>query len=115
MRRPSTPSTTTRCRSCSTRSSSSGLEAAISYQAYLAKIAERGEAGAGGAAQERLPREDRQPRPRALYDQLNSNEALALSVDHAVRHAIQDDWRNHTLRTRKVFLAIKALLQGDEA
>jgi type I restriction enzyme R subunit len=91
------------------------LAAVISYQAYLAKIASVAAQVQEGPPKSAYPEKIDNPARRALYDQLSSNEALALSVDHAVRHAIQDDWRNHTLRTRKVFLAIKALLQGDEA
>lgn len=90
-------------------------EAALNYQEYLKQVADLAKQVQEGPPKSDYPEKIDNPARRALYDQLNNNQELALNIDHAVRHAIQDDWRNHTLRTRKVFLAIKALLQGDEA
>jgi type I restriction enzyme R subunit len=54
------------------------------------------------------------PAKRALYDNLMSDEALALKVDGAVRGSLMDEWREHPVKTRKVKFAIKAALGGDE-
>ena len=51
---------------------------------------------------------------RALYDNLGKDEALALSVDSVVRENLQDDWRGNAFKVKKVKLAIKPLLEGDE-
>ena len=50
---------------------------------------------------------------RALYDNLGKNEALALSVDFAVRTNRQDDWRNNPFKVKRVRNAIgDALVSG---
>ena len=90
-------------------------EAALNYQEYLKQVADLAKKVQEGPPKSAYPEKISNPALRALYDQLNGNEALAVSVDHAVRHAIQDDWRNNAVKTKKVMLAIKALLQGDEA
>lgn len=41
--------------------------------------------------------------------------ALALAVDAAVRESRQDEWRSNAVKVRKVRLAIKNALKGDEA
>ena len=48
---------------------------------------------------------------RALYDNLDRDEALALAVDEAVRSSRQDDWRSNPFKIKRVRLAIKEALQ----
>lgn len=50
---------------------------------------------------------------RALFDNLNNDEALALSIDKAIRDNYQDDWRNHPIKTKMVKRAIKKVLKDD--
>ncbi len=52
---------------------------------------------------------------RALYDNLDQDETLALAVDTSVRENMQDDWRSNAFKIKKVMFAIKAALQGDDA
>ena len=40
---------------------------------------------------------------------------MALQVDGAVRASRQDEWRNNTFKVKKVKIALKGVLQGDEA
>lgn len=83
---------------------------AVDYQKYLQEIVEltrQAKAGPSGSA---YPETLDTPAKRALYDNLNRDEALALKVDAAVRASRQDDWRNHTMKTRKVKLAIRGAL-----
>lgn len=52
---------------------------------------------------------------RALYDNLDKNEALALAIDKAVRESRQDDWRGNVFKTKKVRAAIKGVLRDRAA
>jgi type I restriction enzyme R subunit len=50
---------------------------------------------------------------RALFDNLGSDEAMALRVDTAVRASMQDDWRSNAMKTRRVRQSIVAALGAD--
>ena len=50
---------------------------------------------------------------RALYDNLNKNETLALAVNAAVRESRQDDWRGNQFKVKRVRNAIKAAVGTD--
>ena len=50
---------------------------------------------------------------RALYNNLNKDEAVALVLNDAVLDSIQDDWRNNPIKTRRVRNAIKSILKED--
>lgn len=52
------------------------------------------------------------PGRRALYDNVDRDEALALNLDTAVRRARQDGWRDHKLKAKQVRNAIRAVLAG---
>jgi len=87
---------------------------AIDYREYLAKIVEltkQAKNPTGGAA---YPASLDTSGKRALFDNLENDEAKALAIDQAVRGARQDDWRGNTFKVRKVRLAVKAVLDGDE-
>ncbi len=63
---------------------------------------------------ESYPKTLNTPAKRALYDNLDRDEALALAVDAAVRDSKQDDWRSNSFKTRRVKFAIKSALKDDE-
>jgi len=87
---------------------------AIDYREYLAKIVEltkQAKNPTGGAV---YPASLDTSGKRALFDNLENDEAKALAIDQAVRGARQDDWRGNTFKVRKVRLAVKAVLDGDE-
>ena len=48
---------------------------------------------------------------RALYHNLDRDEALALAVDRAVHDHRMDGWRGHPMKTKKIRLAIKAVFE----
>jgi type I restriction enzyme R subunit len=83
---------------------------ALDYQKYLEKIVAltkkvmHPEAGAYSTLLNT-------PAKRALYDNLDKNEVLALAVDSAVRSSRQDDWRSNQFKVKKVKLAIQAALE----
>ena len=51
---------------------------------------------------------------RALHNNFGKCEALALAVSTAVNSALQDDWRNNAIKTRRMRLATP-LVGDDEA
>ena len=85
---------------------------AISYKAYLAKIAaltkEASTPGGGpGGYSAGLDTSAK----RTLYNNLNKDETLALAIDEAVHISRMDGWRGNTMKTKRVRLAIKAVLE----
>jgi type I restriction enzyme R subunit len=87
---------------------------AIAYREYLAKIVDltkQAKNPAGGTA---YPSALDTLGKRALFDNLERSEVLALAVDQAVRDARQDGWRGNDFKVRRVRFAIKAALGGDE-
>jgi type I restriction enzyme R subunit len=88
---------------------------ALNYEKYLAKIVELAKQVQNPMAGASYPAPLNTAAKRALYDNLGKDEALALEVDKVVRENRQDDWRNNAVKVRKVRIAIKAVLQDDEA
>lgn len=88
---------------------------ALDYQKYLAQIVELTKKVTNPTAGSTYPPTLNSASRRALYDNLGKDEALALAVDLAVINSRQDDWRGNPFKIKKVKLAIKAALDGDEA
>lgn len=88
---------------------------AIDYQEYLKRIADLTKQAHDPSMGGTYPQAMNTLAKRALYDNLDKDEALVLAVDAAVRENRQDDWRGNTFKTRKVKLAIKEVVGGDEA
>ncbi len=88
---------------------------AIDYEEYLRRIVlltqQLLDPSMGGA----YPRAMNTPAKRALYDNLEKDEVLALAIDTAVRKNRQDDWRGNSFKVKRVRLAIKDEVGGDEA
>jgi type I restriction enzyme R subunit len=83
---------------------------ALDYAAYLAKIVDLTRQAKSGPAAAAYPSALDSPAKRALYDNLEKNEAHALAVDIAVRHNCQDDWRNNRSKVMRVRNAIREAL-----
>ena len=86
---------------------------AIAYEEYLRRIVEltkQAKNPATGAAYSPILST---PGLRALYDNLNKNEAMALSVHRAVCLKAQDGWRDNRFKRAGVRNAIKAVLEDD--
>jgi type I restriction enzyme R subunit len=81
---------------------------ALDYAAYSARIVELTEQAKSGPAAAAYPAALDTPAKRALYDNLEKNDALALAVDAAVRINRQDDWRNNIVKVKKVRNAISS-------
>jgi type I restriction enzyme R subunit len=80
---------------------------AIEYEEYLKRIAELVKKVAAGKAED-TPEKLDTPGKRALFNNLNHSEELALRIDDAVRQVRHDDWRGVQAREQ----VIKAALYG---
>lgn len=87
---------------------------ALDYQEYLEKIVELAKKVTNPNVGQPYPKALDTSAKRALYDNLDKNEALAVAVDEAVRKSRQDDWRSNSFKIKKVRNAIKGVLGGDE-
>ena len=83
----------------------------LGYKAYLEKIIELTKRiKSQNDPDMKYPKNVNTPARRALYDNLDNNEQLALGVNEAVQAYKQDDWENNTFKTKRIKLAIKGAL-----
>lgn len=85
---------------------------ALEYKAYLDQIVELTKKVSQPENHSSYPAQMNRPALRALYDNLDKDEDLALRVDTAVRNIKKDGWRNHNFKKKEVRNAIKAII-GD--
>ena len=90
-------------------------EEALDYKTYLDRLVElagrvQAPSEAGG-----YPTSMDTPAKRALYDNLDHNEAVALRIDTAVRYTRKDDWRGNRFKEREVLGAVREELGEYEA
>ena len=84
---------------------------AVTYKEYLERIAKlTREAVMPGGGSDGYSEGVRTAAQRALYNNLGRDEGLALAVDAAIQSARMDGWRDNTMKTKKVRLAIRATL-----
>jgi type I restriction enzyme R subunit len=83
---------------------------AIEYEEYLKRIAELAQGVEVGRADE-LPETLDTPGKRALFNNLNQNEELALRIDETVRKTRPDDWRDVQPKERVIKAALYCVLQ----
>lgn len=89
-------------------------KAAIDYKEYLAKLVELTRKIKNPSTGATYPPSLTTAAKRALYDNLDREESLALKVDAAVRDNRMDGWRGNLVKLKKVRIAIKAVLNDDE-
>ncbi|QBQ56181.1 type I restriction enzyme subunit R domain-containing protein [Nitrosococcus wardiae] len=80
---------------------------ALAYQEYLKKLVELSGKVKKPTATTAYPTSLNTPARRALYDNLDYNEALAVKIDTAVRYTKKDDWRGNRFKEREVENAIR--------
>jgi len=85
---------------------------ALDYQEYLRRIVELTKKVTSPEASGEYSARMNTPGKRALYDNLDKDEGLALAVDAAVRASRQDDWRSNPFKIRRVRNAIRGALEG---
>jgi len=83
---------------------------AIQYEEYLKRVAELAKRVEAGQAEE-TPKTLNTPGRRALYNNLNHDEGLALKLDEAVRTARPDGWRGVQAREQVIKAALYGVLQ----
>ncbi len=82
---------------------------AVRYEEYLKKIAELAEKVNKGKGEE-TPEILKTPAQRALYNNLDKNEELAIQIDEAVKKSRPADWRGHQARENVIKNEIYRLL-----
>jgi len=87
---------------------------AIAYEEYLRRIVELTKQAKNPASGATYPPILSTPGLRALYDNLNETEAVALSVHRAVCLKAQDGWRSNRFKLAGVRNALKAVLDDDD-
>ncbi len=86
---------------------------AIEYEEYLKRIAELAKKVEAGQADE-TPEQLNTPGRRALYNNLNQNEELAVKIDEVVKRVRPDGWRGIQAREQVIKATLYGVLQ-DEA
>jgi type I restriction enzyme R subunit len=81
---------------------------AIDYEAYLAKIVELTKQAKSPETTMSYPASVDTPAKRALFDNLEGNEELAIAVDASIRATKKDAWRGNRFKEKEVRNAIKA-------
>ena len=84
----------------------------VTYKEYLEKIAQlTKEATQPGGGPGGYPVNVKTAAQRALYNNLGKDEGMALAVDAAVQSSLQNGWKTSTIKTKKVRIAIRAVLE----
>jgi type I restriction enzyme R subunit len=85
---------------------------AIEYEQYLQRIAELTKRVTAGQSEE-TPKALDTPGKRAIYNNLNYNDELALRIDETVRRTRPDGWRGVQAREQVIKAALYGVLQNE--
>lgn len=88
---------------------------ALTYQAYLARIVELTKRVGRPESQTDYPSSINNASRRALYDNLDGDDVLAVRVDTAIRDVAQDGWRGMRPKRIQVRNAIKSIVGDDDS
>ncbi len=86
---------------------------AISYAEYLKKIAELAKQVNEGKGID-TPEMLRTIAQRALYNNLDKNEDLAMQIDEAVKHSKRDNWKGNLPKEREIKSELYKILKDEE-
>ena len=88
---------------------------ALDYEEYLKEIVELTNqvANPASSSSAAYPNTLNSTAKRALYDNLDNNEALALALDGDIRAIRKDDWRGHVIKEREVRYVIREYIEDD--
>ncbi len=86
---------------------------ALAYEQYLARIVELTRKVKNPGESADYPRSVNTPAKRALYDNLDKNEALAIALDTDIRQTKKDDWRGNRFKQKEVRIAIRKHLKDE--
>ena len=90
-------------------------EEAVDYKTYLDRLVALAGRVNDPSKSGGYPTSKDTPAKRALYEQLDHDEAVALRVDTAVRYTRKDDWRGNRFKEREVLGAVREELGEYEA
>jgi type I restriction enzyme R subunit len=82
-------------------------EQALKYEEYLAKIVALTKKAQDPASGTDYPESLNTPAKRALYDNLDKDEALAVALDAEIRQTKKDDWRGNKFKEKEVRIAVR--------
>ncbi len=88
---------------------------ALDYEAYLKEMVELTQKVANPArtGTSEYPRILNSAAKRALYDNLDKDESLALALDGDIRANLMDGWRGHVIKERQIRYAIQEYIEDD--
>lgn len=89
-------------------------EEALVYEAYLKKIKELAGMIDEPAASTDYPISVTTKAKRALYDNLENDEVLALALDNLIQSTKLDDWRDGGIKEKKLMLSVKSLIKDQQ-
>ena len=84
------------------------------YEKYLDEIVELTRKIKRPQKTKEYPAEINTKPRRALYDNLNNNEPLAIALDNRIRITMDDEWRNTLMKRRKVEIAIRQVMHQHD-
>jgi type I restriction enzyme R subunit len=87
---------------------------AVEYEEYLKKIAELAKKVEAGQAED-MPEQLNTPGRRALYNNLNHNEDLAIKLDDVVKRVRPDSWRGIHSKEQVIKAGLYGVLQDAAA
>lgn len=87
---------------------------AIAYEMYLEKIKELAQKVSKPSETSSYPDTLKTNAKRALFDNLDQNESMAIAVDAVIQENKLDDWRDGGIKERKLKLAVLAVLQEKD-
>ena len=86
----------------------------VTYTEYLQKIATLAKEVTMPGGQASYPEGIKTAAQRALYNNLGKDVGQALAVDGAIRGSLQNDWKTSDMKTKRVRIAIQAVLKDDD-
>ena len=87
---------------------------AIAYEEYLRKIKELAGIMDEPTTSTDYPTSLTTQAKRALYDNLDNDEVLALALDNLIQSTKLDDWRDGGIKEKKLMLSVKGLIKDQD-
>ena len=87
---------------------------ALEYKQYLEELADLAEKVLKPETGLSYPARVKTPAQRALFDNLEGNDDLALKVDNVIRATRKDSWRGSTMKEREIRNAIRRVVESVE-
>ena len=83
---------------------------AISYKEYLEKVVELAKQADNPTGGKEYPTLINSPAKKALYDNLNDDETLAIAVHEAIKRGLKDSWRGNKIKTKGIRNEVQTVL-----